>query len=97
MVIVNNGSSQIISRLMKNENPKAVTVTGRIYETIFKLLEEFPEGLHWSELASKIKKSDKTFHPKTVNGCIWKITEKYPDKVYKPSKGVFRLLKYNHK
>jgi hypothetical protein len=73
------------------------TITGRIYEKIFELLEEHPEGLHWSELISKIKESDHSFHPKTINGCIWKLIERFPDKVYKPSKGLFRLLKYKSK
>ena len=73
------------------------TVTGRIYAKIFELLDEHPEGLHWSELLSKIKASDSRFHLKTVNGCVWKLIEKFPDKVYKPSKGLFRLLKYKSK
>jgi hypothetical protein len=73
---------------------KPPTITGRIYAKVFELLEENPEGLHWSELLSKIKASDPSLHPKTVNGCVWKLIEKYPDKVYKPSKGLFRLLKY---
>lgn len=70
------------------------TITGRIYAIIFELLEKQPEGIRWTELLSKIKESDKSFHPKTVNGCVWKLIEKFPDKVYKPSKGLFRLLKY---
>jgi hypothetical protein len=70
------------------------TITGRIYATSLELLEQNPEGLHWSELISKIKESDRSFHPKTVNGCVWKLVEKFPDKVYKPSKGLFRLLKF---
>lgn len=73
------------------------TITGRIYAETFKLLEEHSEGLHWSELISKINDSDHGFHPKTVNGCVWKLIEKFPDKVYKPSKGLFRLLKYKSK
>lgn len=67
----------------------------RINATAFELLEKHPEGLHWSELLSKIIASDPTFHPKTVNGCVWKLVERFPDKIYKPSKGLFRLLKYN--
>jgi len=70
------------------------TVTGRINAKAFELLEQHPEGLRWSELLSKIEASDRSFHPKTVNGCVWKLVEKFPDKVYKPSKGLFRLLKY---
>lgn len=70
-----------------------LTITGQIYEIIFKLLEKNPNGLRWSELVLKIKELNHNFHPKTVNGCVWKLVEKFPDQVYKPSKGVFRLLK----
>jgi len=73
------------------------TITGRIYATTLELLEKNPKGLRWSELISKIEASDRSFHPKTVNGCVWKLVEKFPDKVYKPSKGLFRLLKYKTK
>ncbi len=41
-----------------------------------------------------MRESDPTLHPKTVNGRVWKLVENHPDKVYKPSKGLFRLLKY---
>ena len=75
---------------------KKPTITGRIYAKSFEFLEQNPEGLHWSDLISKIKTSDPSFHPKTVNGCIWKLVEKFPDKVYKSSKGLFRLLKYKN-
>lgn len=70
------------------------TVTGLIYEKALELLEQNPEGLRWTELRKQIEASDRAFHPKTVNGCVWKLTEKYPDKIYKPSNGLFRLLKF---
>jgi hypothetical protein len=70
------------------------TITGRINAKALELLDQHPEGLRWSELNAKIEASDPSFHPKTVNGCIWKLVEKYPDEVYKPSKGLLRLLKY---
>ena len=69
-------------------------VTHRINQTALDLLEQHPEGLRWSELLRLIKESDDSLHPKTVNGCVWKLVEKFPDVVYKPSKGLFRLLKY---
>lgn len=71
-----------------------IPVTHQIYKKAIQLLEKHKEGLRWSELLSKIKASDPSFHPKTVNGCVWKLVEKFPDKVYKPSKGLFRLVKY---
>ena len=70
------------------------TVTGRIYEEAFRLLEKHPEGMRWTDLLSEIQNSDPNFHPKTVNGCIWKMVKKFPDKVYKPQKGLFRLRKF---
>jgi len=70
------------------------SITERINLTAIELLQQHPEGLHWSELLSKIKESNPNFHPKTVNGTVWKLVQKFPDKVYKPSKGLFRLLKY---
>ena len=69
-------------------------VTHRIYAKAFELLERNPKGVVWSEMLKKIQESDPSFHPKTVNGCVWKLVEKFPDRVYKPKKGLFRLLKY---
>jgi hypothetical protein len=69
-------------------------VTERINTRALELLEQHPEGLRWSELLSRIEASDPNFHPKTVNGCVWKLVERFPDEVYKPSRGLFRLLKY---
>lgn len=69
-------------------------VTHRINELALKLLEKHPAGIRWSELLRLIKAKDKTFHPKTVNGCVWKLVEKFPDEVYKPEKGLFRLTRY---
>ena len=76
---------------------KQSPVTHQINAKAFELLEKYPEGIRWTELLSQIKKSDRNFHPKTVNGCVWKLVEKFPDKVYKPEKGLFRLMKYKGK
>ncbi len=73
-------------------NPE--TKTGRVNITALRLLEENPEGLRWVDLLAGIQKSDPDLHPKTINGCVWKLLENFPEKVYKPSKGLFRLLKY---
>ncbi len=73
------------------------TITGRINAKAFELLEKHPEGIRWTELIKKIKESNPKFHPKTANGCVWKLVENFPDKVYKPEKGLFKLLKYKSK
>jgi hypothetical protein len=73
---------------------KPARVTERINAKALELLEQHPEGLRFTELRSKIEASDPGFHPKTVNGCVWKLPQKFPDKVYKPYRGLFRLRKY---
>lgn len=69
-------------------------VTERIKNKAFELLEQHPEGLRFSELQKKIKEADATFKHNTVSGCIWNLDVAFPEKVYKPSKGLFRLLAY---
>lgn len=71
------------------------TITGQINTKALELLSQNPEGLRWSALTTKLRQADPSWHPKTINGCIWKLVEKFPDKVYKPSKGLFRLVKYS--
>lgn len=94
----NHAGVGVIQReIIDSKNMDKPTITERINTKIFELLEQHPEGLHWSELLSKIKASDENLHPKTVNGLVWKLIKKFPDKVYKPSKGLFSLIKYKKK
>ena len=82
---------------MKENRINPATKTGMINAKALELLDKNPGGVSWTELAKQIKAYDSKFHPKTVNGCIWKLTEKFPDLVYKPEKGLFRLVKYKEK
>ena len=69
-------------------------ITERIKNKAFDLLEQHPEGLRYSVLHSKIQAADSGFNSNTINGCIWNLDAAFPKKVYKPSKGLFRLLKH---
>ena len=69
-------------------------ITQRIKEAAFDLLKAHPEGLRYSELAEKILERDANFNPNTIQGSIWDLDTKYPTKVYKPSRGLFRLLEF---
>lgn len=69
-------------------------ITKRIKAKALELLEQHPEGLRYSELHAKILETDSTFKPNTINGCIWNLDATHSETVYKPSKGLFRLLKY---
>ena len=69
-------------------------ITTRIKDKALELLEQFSKGLRYSELHAKISAFDTHFNSNTINGSIWNLDAIFPDKVYKPSKGLFRLLKY---
>lgn len=76
----------------KRINPS--TITGQINAKAIELVGEDPVGIRWTDLSNRINEYNPSFHPKTVNGCVWKLVEKFPDIVYKPEKGLFRLVKY---
>ena len=76
----------------KRINPD--TITGKINLKALELLEKHPEGIQWTKRNRMSQESDPKLHPKTINGTVWKLIEKFPDEVYKPEKGLFRLLKY---
>ncbi len=70
------------------------TITGRINLKALEIIEQNPEGVRWTDLLKQIQASDPSLHPKTVNGCVWKLVENFPDDIYKPEKGLFRSTKY---
>jgi len=75
---------------------KTKSTTQQVEEMVLEILEKNPEGVRWVDLNKKIKELNPELHPKTINGTVWKIIEKFPNKVYKPSKGLFRLTKYKN-
>ena len=72
----------------------AKNISQRIVETALELLDETPEGIRYSELRRQIAKADPSFNTSTITMTVWKIHERYPEKVYKPARGLFRLTKY---
>ena len=70
------------------------TITGQIRKIAFELLENKPEGIRYSELGRKILENNSSFMPNTISGATWDLDIKFPDKVYKPDRGVFRLIKF---
>jgi hypothetical protein len=70
------------------------TITQRIKDAAFDLLKDHPAGLRYSELVGRILQRDASFNPNTVQGTIWDLDAKYPARVYKPSRGLFRLVEY---
>jgi Mg2+/Co2+ transporter CorB len=71
-----------------------IPITHQINNKALELLNIHPNGIRWTDLNSMLEKTFPDFHPKTINGCVWKLIEKYPEEVFKPEKGLFKLLKY---
>ena len=79
---------------MKDKAINPNTITGRINAKAIKLIEQNPEGVRWTDLLKQIQASDPSLHPKTINGCVWQLTNNFPNTIYKPEKGLFRSTKY---
>lgn len=70
------------------------TITGQIRKIALEVLEEKPEGIRYSDLKRKILEQNNSFNPNTISGATWDLEATFPDKIYKPDRGVFRLLKF---
>lgn len=71
-----------------------IRITEQIKAKAFEVLEQHSDGIRYSELRTKIQEADASFNSNTINGSIWNLDAAFPDKVYKPSRGLFRLLKH---
>ncbi len=69
-------------------------VTENIKDKAFELLKDNPDGLRYSELVKFISESDEKLNRNTINGSIWNLDSQFPEKVYKPSRGLFRLVEF---
>ena len=73
---------------------QSAKVTERIKGKAFEYLEQHPEGLPYTEPKARTQAADSNFKSNTINGCIRNLDTAFPAKVYKPSKGLYRLLKH---
>ena len=74
---------------------KKLTIIGQIRKIAFEILEKIPEGIKYCDLKRKILEQNKSFKSNTIESAIWNLDVIYPDKVCKPHRGLFRLLKYS--
>lgn len=66
----------------------------RIRSIAFQLLKSNPQGLRYSDLLRQIRQVDPLLNANTVNNCIWNLESLEPERVYKPMKGIFRLVEF---
>lgn len=69
-------------------------ITEQIKECAFEVLKEKPEGLRYSQLVAQIHQKDPSFNLNTISGSIWDLEVQRPDRVYKPSRGLYRLVEF---
>jgi hypothetical protein len=70
------------------------SITGQIKKIALDVLGDKPEGIRFSDLKRKILEHNTSFNSNTIHGATWDLDSTFPDKVYKPDRGVFRLIKY---
>lgn len=71
-----------------------MSIKDRICRTAFELLKKHPEGIRYAEFVRFILSADSSLKQNTVHGTIWDLDRQFPDKVYKPSRGMFRLIQF---
>jgi len=65
-----------------------------IRKTALEILKNNREGIKYSELVRKIREKFPETNVNTIRWYIYNLDSIFPDKVYKPSRGVFRLIEY---
>ena len=71
---------------------KDQTKKDQIIRKALELLRENQEGLRYSVLVKRTKESLPDFQLNTIHGTLWNFEVRVPDKVYKPARGLFRLI-----
>lgn len=74
---------------MKNKEKEKL-----VREEALKLLENESNGLRFSELSKKISEKYPNLKLKEIQWKIYNLDRIYPDKVYKPARGLFRHTKF---
>jgi hypothetical protein len=75
---------------MKTEEKKKM-----IREKALEILKENKYGVRYSELVRKIQNIFPDLKIKLIQWSVWDLDRSFPDKVYKPERGLFRLKEYS--
>lgn len=66
----------------------------KIVEKAIELLDGNPDGLRYSPLVKEISKTMPEVPINTIHGAVWDLEVQQSSKIYKPSRGLYRLIKY---
>src|SRR6516162_5472195 len=73
------------------------TIRNQIETAAFDILKQHPNGLQYSELRRRISEENPNFKINTIYGTLVGLGTRFPDKISKPSRGLFRLTEYSDK
>jgi len=85
---------QEIGRSRSRGSGSGLGIRDRIRSQALELILAHPEGLRYSELHRKIKEATPSFNSSTINTSIWNLDVVLPLAVWKPSKGLYRHVKF---
>jgi hypothetical protein len=75
-----------------------VATKGQEIKTVaLDILKSNPLGIRYSELVRKIQERCPHIPANTAHGNVWNLEARYPNNVYKPARGVFRLADFGKK
>jgi hypothetical protein len=57
-------------------------------------LRDQPDGMRWADMHRAVMQSDPSFNANTVGGSLYDLDRQLPAVVYKPSRGLFRLVEF---
>lgn len=63
-----------------------------IREFALKLIASRPEGIRYSQLVNEIVKASPETPKNTVHGSVWDLDARFPNKVNKPTRGLFKAF-----
>jgi hypothetical protein len=66
----------------------------KIVEKALELLDGNPDGLRYSALVKEISKAMPEVPVNTIHGTVWDLNIQQSSNIYKPSRGLYRLIKY---
>jgi len=66
----------------------------KIVEKALELLDGNPDGLRYSALVKEISKTMPEVPVNTIHGTVWDLDVQQSSRIYKPSRGLYRLIKY---
>lgn len=66
----------------------------KIVEKALEILDSHPDGLRYSELVKNISKTMPDVPVNTIHGTVWDLDVQQSSKIYKPSRGLFRLTRF---